>query len=526
MMLGISGLASGQPVVEAWSDLYPGFNSVGVVTSADGFVYVAGRSDLTPENGFRSDIVTIKYDLDGNRVWVREFDETGDGLNGTDQPSWLTLDPFGNVLVTGVSFIDGSAEDVVTLKYDLDGNLLWVARSIDARTVSRVATDSAGNVYVAGITSASDSLADFVVVKYDPDGNELWTTIDPGGFGDSVHGLEVTADGEAIVVGESSNGASCFDTTTLFYEPDGSLRWKRSFSAPVSCSLDEGSDVALGLEGEIYVAGHADNGNDIDFLLIRYDELGNEVWVRTPEWSGSQLASRVRVDSRGDVVLAGTSQSDFAVLKYAPEGDRLWAEAVDVFGEDVPFDMTVGPGDAIYVTGYSTVGSNAVGTVRLDANGSVAWTVLWDEPVFSDIGWGVQVDAAGDVVVSGQGESSILTVRYLQEQGPRDPLAVALTPVGDPIVVLPGGGEFEYDVRVENLTDRTRSVDLWITIAGEGVEVVLGPVSRELDGGSVFERRLTQAVPGLLPPGVYTQTLSAGSFPAADASDSFDWTKE
>jgi len=61
---------------------------------------------LNAGNGFRSDIVTIKYDLDGNVVWEHVFDETDDGTHGTDEPKWITIDPFGDIIVTGESFIN------------------------------------------------------------------------------------------------------------------------------------------------------------------------------------------------------------------------------------------------------------------------------------------------------------------------------------------------------------------------------------------------------------------------------------
>lgn len=511
-----------QPVTEDWVATHPGLGSVGVVAGPDGAIYVAGRSELDADHGFRSDIVTIRYDLDGNVVWLSEFDETDDGTNGTDLPSWLTLDPDGNVVVTGRSFIDATGDDILTLKYDPAGNLLWKARSTQGMAASRVATDAAGNVYVTGRTSTSDSLADFITIKYDPDGAELWTRITPVGFGDAPFGLSVTPEGEVVVAGESSNGVSCFDATTIALDTDGNERWVRTWDSGVLCSLDSAADVARGPGGEIYVGGYADNGDDTDFLVIRYDADGNEVWVRTIDRPLGQLASRLRVDRAGNPVLAGVSDSDFTALKLDPAGSLLWLSQVDISGEDVPFAMVLGPDDAVYLTGYATIGSAAIATAKLDAGGNLQWTATYDQPVFSDIGWGIALDATGNVIVSGQ--SDIVTIRYLQEP-PVEEVSITVTPHDAPIVIPPGGGSFSYDLSVTNLTDVERPVDLWIELAFGAVRHVLGPVHRTLAAGGALGGTLTQAIPGGAPAGVYSLTANVGTYPLADASDGFPFEK-
>jgi hypothetical protein len=511
-------------VEEDWVATHPGLLSVGVVTTNDGFIYVTGRSALDAAHGFRSDIVTIKYDLNGNEIWLREFDETDDGTNGTDQPSWIALDPSGRVIVTGESFINESGDDIITLKYDPAGNLLWKARSTAGRLSSRVATDAAGNVYVAGVTSTSESAADFITIKYDPNGNLLWSRVNAGGFGDAVSGMEVSAAGEVVVTGKSSNGVSCFDATTIFYEADGTERWTRTYASDVTCGLDEGSDVALGPNGEIYVGGHVDNGNDTDFLLIRYDAAGNEVWVRTPNEPLAQLASRLRVDSQGNPILTGVSNSDFATLKYDSDGNQLWESVVDILGEDVPINMTIGPDDAVYITGYTATGGS-IGTVKLDSDANLQWEVIHDQPVFSDIGWGIALDSTGNVIVTGQ--SDIRTIRYLQVQAPGDNFSVDLQPIDPPVQIPPTGGSFKYHVTVENISSEQQNTQLWFTItAPNNREILRRPSNLSLAPGEIFNRTLSQKIPAGAPPGSYTFTGSVGTFSNdVQAMDSFGFEK-
>ncbi len=104
-------------------------------------------------------------------------------------------------------------------------------------------------------------------------------------------------------------------------------------------------------------------------------------------------------------------------------------------------------------------------------------------------------------------------------------LAVTITPVGGPIVIPPEGGSFQYDLSVTNNTAASMTVDIWIVLSGPGVSITLGPVTRTLVAGESLSPRLTQNVPASAPAGTYTMTASAGSFPIADASDSFDFEK-
>ena len=57
----------------------------------------------------------------------------------------------GNIYVTGAS-IEGYHDSYATVKYDADGNELWVARDIFFWPTS-LDVDDAGNVYVTGMSS-------------------------------------------------------------------------------------------------------------------------------------------------------------------------------------------------------------------------------------------------------------------------------------------------------------------------------------------------------------------------------------
>lgn len=58
-------------------------------------------------------------------AWVRRYNGPG---NGSDYPSALAVDDYGNVYVTGRSYDSLASIDYATIKYSPVGDLLWVGR--------------------------------------------------------------------------------------------------------------------------------------------------------------------------------------------------------------------------------------------------------------------------------------------------------------------------------------------------------------------------------------------------------------
>ncbi len=105
-------------------------------------------------------------------------------------------------------------------------------------------------------------------------------------------------------------------------------------------------------------------------------------------------------------------------------------------------------------------------------------------------------------------------------------LRVVMIPQAVPLEIPAEGGSFTYTLVLENHTDVTQTFDAWVNLTGPGgVNLTRGPVPVTLDPGATTNKDLSQTVPAGAAAGEYTMTGSAGSFPIAEQTDAFTFTK-
>jgi hypothetical protein len=249
------------------------------------------------------DIVTVKHDSNGNQVWTARYENPGSLADG---PTAMTLDSEGSIYVTGYSHRHPSiitAQDYITLKYSPDGVQQWAARySAPTNTASgatsvdyprAIAVDSRGYVYVTGSTSDPFGEArDYATVKYDANGNQLWVAIydSPSHESDSPTCLAVNTNGEVYVGGFS---------TLVKYDSDGNELWTRP-AAISDLALDPDDNVVA--VGATFIET-SDFGEQPDLQMTKYSPLGETLWSTTYD-SGigeSDSASNVRIDHAGNI---------------------------------------------------------------------------------------------------------------------------------------------------------------------------------------------------------------------------------
>jgi len=429
-------------VTEEWVTRYDGAgngdyaNSIAIDVA--GNVYVTGESET---NGIRRDYVTVKYDPSGAELWTARYNGAA---NYIDQAYDVAVDGSGNVYVTGGSQGIGTERDFCTVKYNSNGDSLWVRRyngpgnNIDESIA--VFVDGSGNVYVTGYSDGGINL-DYCTIKYDSSGTEQWISRYDGpatgtGSEDRPHALEVDESGNVYITGESNTGFGFLDLyATVKYNPAGDTLWVARYKGPGPEGLSQAYDLAVDMDGNVYVTGRSDPssgfGFNFDILTIKYDSDGEPQWVERYNGSGnsSDVANSIALDSDGNVFVTGltveTSTADYCTIKYHPgTGEILWLATYNgpANSVDAAYSIAVDASGNSYVTGYSEgLGTNNdYATIRYDPTGTEEWVQRYNGPGNSaDAPASLVIDGAGNVYVTGEsnGVASALdyaTIKYSQ----------------------------------------------------------------------------------------------------------------
>jgi hypothetical protein len=313
----------------------------------------AGNVHVTGHSGGGLYFMTAKYNAAGDRLWVQTFTTIGEGDAAVD----LAVDHDGNVYVTGYNV--ETSIDIITIKYSPGGAELWVRRydAENGEDVPAAIGCDASGIYVTGRSGGS-----FTTIKYDFDGARQWVRNYNGGFGsDSPADLVVDPAGGIYVTGQSTGNGTNADYVTIKYDAAGQQLWVRRYDGPATTpasDYDRAAALALDAGGNVYVTGNSAD----DFATVKYDAAGTEQWVRRYDGPAvrADWATAIAVDAAGNSYVTGasygssTTQYDFATVSYDPSGTVRWTERYNGPGDsyDTPSAIAVHSGN-VYVTGSS-----------------------------------------------------------------------------------------------------------------------------------------------------------------------------
>ena len=339
----------------------------------------------------------------------------------TDQVSAIAVDNSGNVYVTGFSKSSGTGKDIATLKYNSEGQQLWVARYNNTNAngddvPTAIAFDNSGNVFVTGQSEGSSTFADIITIKYSSEGTELWNDR-YNGEGNDIDGataIGVDGSGNVVVTGFSVGAVSSEDYTTIMYNSSGSRLWIAKYNNPIDFDIDVATSLALDLSGNIYVAGYSIGTSSLeDVAIVKYNPAGVEQWVSRFNGDGNSydISTGIAIDLNANVYVSAysynsVSQEDFAVIKLNSNGSQLWVKSFNgpANGYDISSGIAVDQSGNAFVSGYSFGGSSEEDylTIKYNTDGVLQWDRRYNGTGNSyDIATAVKTDKTGNVYVTG-----------------------------------------------------------------------------------------------------------------------------
>jgi Tol biopolymer transport system component len=211
---------------ELWSQAYGGeFIEEGhaVHQTLDGGFLVLGEV-LHGEGAYGyqdPDIFLLRTDAAGEETWSQVWEEPG-GQGGFS----LLPTSDGDYVIAGILIPDGRPEqgDVLLLKIDSQGNLLWDRSIVDASMIDYAADiiETAGGNYVLTGMTARGRGGGILLLETAPDGTVLWkrNLVEASGARAGLEVLQVSGGGY-VIAGVASGPGRTFDAILIKTDAEG-----------------------------------------------------------------------------------------------------------------------------------------------------------------------------------------------------------------------------------------------------------------------------------------------------------------
>jgi hypothetical protein len=391
-------------------------------------------TNIIASEGSGDNLFISKLDSNGNFVWAKSM-----GGDSYDYVGGIAIDASGNIYTTGTfrgtvdldpsltgttNRVSAGGTDIFISKLDSNGNLVW-AKSIGGtgdENSRDLAIDASGNIYTTGsfqgtvdfdrrltgtttLTSAGSD--DIFINKLDSSGNFVWAKAVGGANSDGAAGLAIDLTGNVYTTGYYNSGY--FGSTSVDFDP----------------SLTE-------------TANFVSAGNS-DIFISKLDSSGNFVWAKSMGGEGYDRATRITIDSSGNVYtcgsfsgvadfdpsltgtnnLTGNRYSDTFISKLDSSGNFVWAKQMS--GGEIKINgalgLAVDSSGNVYTSGYFdgtvdfdpsptstnnlvSAGGNDIFISKLNNRGDFVWAKSIGGSL-DDYAIDLAIDASGNVYTAG-----------------------------------------------------------------------------------------------------------------------------
>jgi uncharacterized delta-60 repeat protein len=201
-----------------------------------------------------------------------------------------------------------------------------------------VAIQPDNKIVVAG---TCDDIENFAVLRYNPDGSldtnfngsGIVTTSVGNGYEEVGFSIVLQPDQKIVVAGAGTRTGMSSDFAVVRYNPDGSLDTNFNGSGIVTTSIkvdSRASSVALQADNKLVVVGVAIDPaipSQSTFAVVRYNQDGSldtdfkGTGIVTTAIGTSDSGQAVLLQPDGKIIVAGTSSSQIAALRYTMTGN-------------------------------------------------------------------------------------------------------------------------------------------------------------------------------------------------------------
>ena len=229
----------------------------------------------------------------------------------------------------------------------------------------------------------------------------------PGDFDDIAYYITLDDSGNSYVVGQTTNASFNSDFVTIKYNSAGNEVWSKTYDGPGG-GEDAIPGVVLDQSGNVYVTGVSlGSGTGNDIATIKYNSSGVEQWVvrYNSHVNLDDKPVMIAIDNSANIYVTGFTQTtnnglDFITIKYNSSGAEQWVATYNGTGnaDDIGTDIICDNSGNVYVTGqaFNTGTGYDYTTIKYDESGNELWVATYNGPDNSD-------DMANYIVVDASG---------------------------------------------------------------------------------------------------------------------------
>ena len=347
-------------------ETYEGVDGI-AVDSTTGDIYVLGHNGWHPSPHYFKPVLT-KYNGNGELQWNITW---GQGLNGTGLGLDIALDSKGYIYITGYTGNFFDANNGILLKFNPLGELEWnrtwnreysdagKALKIDDQDNIYVTGDSRNNVFIPGPWNDQNFKSDVILLKYNSSGVLVWNTTFIKEMSHYGWDLALDSSNNIYVIGLTRLSPSNENFFLIKFNSSGGFVWYRKWEESGS---QYGNGIVIDSHDNIYIAGHDyyDLNNTIFVLKVDYE--GNTLWIQE-YWNHEGRATCIGIDSEDNIYLGGSvfetdlysynalNYYNASILKYSASGELLWVKLWDSSNSHLIEDIVLDSFGKIYIAG-------------------------------------------------------------------------------------------------------------------------------------------------------------------------------
>ncbi len=431
--------------------------------TADGAYAIATQSDgkIVVAGSVNGNFAVARYNTDGG--FDNMFGTGGIVITDVDGRGYLqvayalAIQADGKIVVSGINS-GSSKDDFVTVRYFPNGSLDTGFGNNGKVITNMGGNDSAfalgiqsdGKIVVAGANNnITYTSIDFAIARYNNDGS-LDTTFGAGGKvitnignGDYVTSISIQSDGRILAAGYNNGhffAVARYNTTGSL---DTSFGDNGKVITDVGGSYDIMRAIAIQPDGKIIVAGSTQESvtstKNMKVCLVRLNtdgtfdtEFGTNGIVTTAIITpigyplalfNAAYALSLQLD--GKIVTAGTTGSDFVLVRYNTDGslDTSFGSGGEVITDmggyyDTAYALDIQSDGKIVIAGSSGgTGGGGFYIARYNTDGSLDTSFGDTGKIITDKGthstaYAIAIQTDGKILIAGESDDDIAVVRY------------------------------------------------------------------------------------------------------------------